>query len=189
MTKHIAIPLDKLEGLRDLLALAVAAIDALDEGGWNTPEHRRLAKEKVAWATSAIERAEAQPDPGDRFGGFLAAQLSDFVGQMKDATRSAAEEVIGEVETAYLPHLENDYWMNADTIARRAVLAFLGGANQPEPREDDITVDLSSYDAKEVRAAIFRDHREAIIEATIKDRDEKIASLKRQLEFAKVVHR
>jgi hypothetical protein len=183
--RHATVPLAKLEALRDSLAAARNAIEYPDNPNWRGPDQAKWADEAIAWADAVAEKAEAQPEPDSRFDGFLAAELSSFVDQMKRATAEVAEEVIGSVETTYLPHLENDYWMNADTIAERAVLAFLGRDDQPEPREDDITIDLSRYDAKEVRAAIFRDHREAIIEAMGKDRDEEIESLKRQLEFAR----
>lgn len=76
--------------------------------------------------------------------------------------RRTADEVIGEVETKYLPHLECDTLMNVSCQARAAVIGFL--CNRP----NDL-VNLTDYSSKEVREAIYRDHKEEIIAALGKD--------------------
>lgn len=87
--------------------------------------------------------------------------------------KELATEIIGNIESEYLPHLENDTFANVRIQAQRAIKDFLAGSDR-----DDTAGWFVDFNRDEILQRIYEQNRDAI-EAKIGD------MLRREIESLK----
>jgi hypothetical protein len=98
--------------------------------------------------------------------------LSEFT----DRFKKLADEILGQVDAEYLPWVETDLVMNE---RQRVIAALTSQWNQPN-RDDFI---ISSSEARELRARIFEENRDAIIAELNQDSLKKIEELEQTIKI------
>jgi hypothetical protein len=98
--------------------------------------------------------------------------IEDIYKNFEVELKKISDKSISEVVAEYIPYAVRDFEGNAYHVASEMVKEFLEG-KQP--------VSLLSYNYREVRDKIFEDHKEEVIKAIGKDKDELIESLQNRL--------
>ena len=144
---------------------------------------------EATFTASELEFAEQYPtlgadykraqDVAERYmSHFRDTHFKELVDKFSDEFR---DKLWGDVSSWFIADTES----NLQTEIRHAVDATIGAIL----RGDQWALSrypLSQYhDGQKIRAAIFAEHKDEIIAAGIKDRDDEIARLKEQLEWAR----
>jgi hypothetical protein len=98
--------------------------------------------------------------------------FSEFTNKFKKLT----SEILGEVETDFLPHIETDLVLNERD---EVINALTSKWNNPNAERFVI----GSYEAREIRARIFEENRDTIITELDQDNLKKIAELEQTIKI------
>lgn len=105
----------------------------------------------------------------------LAKAGEEYIAKFKNRFKSVAEEVLGQIYVDLMPHIENDSWQNYRNDLRSALAHDY---SKPEWLRDEHVW------AREFRAMIVKEHREALLDGLNKDLLKQVEDLKTELRHA-----
>ena len=92
--------------------------------------------------------------------------------KFQQALNERVTETCGRIEAEYMPFVASDVEMNAYMMAADLVSGIVAGDKEAIDR-----MDISSYSAEQMRTAIYRQHKDDLQTAIIKDLERKVEYL------------
>lgn len=92
--------------------------------------------------------------------------------KFQQALNERVTETCGRIEAEYMPFVANDVEMNAYMMAADLVRGIVAGDKEAIDR-----MDISGYSAEQMRTAIYRQHKDDLQTAIIKDLERKVEYL------------
>ena len=98
-------------------------------------------------------------------------EADKLVDKFKKELMKVASDTIGDLYGGIMPHIESDSWSNF----RTQLMTELRGYSK--------NTMFSSYELKDIRQGILKEHREELISDLNQDLLDEIESLKKQIEY------